>query len=223
MKIIEYTNTASAIIEFQDEHKYTTNTTYQNFKIGKIANPYDKTVFGIGCLGVGGYMAKVNNKLTDEYNSWKNLLARCYSDKYRYLHKTYEDCYMCDDWLNFQNHAAWYYENWYDVGEGRMHIDKDILIKGNKLYSPETCLIVPQRVNMMFMTKGRKDDLPTGITKNTSGTYVSCYNGKRYGTFKTLEEAVKEHDKQKRIHIKKVVEEYGNKLPPQIQEILLKW
>lgn len=224
MKLISINNgSAEVTIEFQDKNKYQRNTTYNNFNIGKIANPYDRTVFGIGYLGIGGYMAKVNNRLTDEYNSWKNLLARCYSDKYRYLHKTYEDCFMCDDWLNFQNYAAWYYNNWYDLSEGRMHIDKDILIKNNKLYSPETCLVVPQRINMLFIKHSNKDNLPSGISLTKSGKYHSSYNGKPLGNFRTLEEAVDKHDAAKRIHIKELVDDYDNKLPNNVISALLNW
>jgi hypothetical protein len=74
------------------------------------------------------------------------------------------------------------------------------------------------------MTKSRKDDLPTGIIHNKeSDTYVTHYNGVRYGKYETLEEAVVEYDRQKRIHIKEVAEEYKNILPSHVCEALLQW
>jgi hypothetical protein len=223
MKIIRYNTSSDITVEFQDEHKYQLNTTYGNFT-KSINNPYDIRVCGKGYIGEGKYSYQNDNKVNTVYDIWKNMLRRCYSDRLRWKYPAYEDSEMIDEWLNLQNFCEWYFDSYYDVGDGsRMHIDKDILFKNNKLYSPETCLIVPQRMNMIFMTKSRKDDLPNGISHNTSGTYASYYNGKRFGTYKTLDEAVEEHNKQKRIHIRQVVEEYGNKLPQKVINALLNW
>jgi hypothetical protein len=223
MKIIKYNTSSDITIEFQDEHKVQIDTTYCNFT-KSINNPYDIRVCGKGYIGEGKFSYQENHVINKIYDVWKILLSRCYDELQRELNIAYKDCDVCEEWRNLQNFGRWYENNYYDVGDGkRMHIDKDILVKGNKLYSPETCLIVPQRINMIFMSKGRKDDLPTGVRQNPSGTYASHYNGIRYGTYKTLEEAVAEHDKQKRIHIRQVVEEYGDKLPPKVIEALLAW
>ena len=69
-------------------------------------------------------------------------------------------------WHNYQNFAQWFNENRYDV-EGRLHIDKDILYPGNKIYCPDTCLLVPQRINMLFLNKPNKRGLPNGIIKSS--------------------------------------------------------
>jgi hypothetical protein len=224
MKVIHQFNANEIEIEFQDSYKYKTKVFYQNFKKGVVLNPYDKTIFSIGCLGVGKYRAKANNQKTLEYNIWMSILQRCYVEKYRYKYPAYEDCIVCDEWLIFQNFAQWYNDNIYYINDERMHIDKDILINDNKIYSPDRCIIVPQRVNMIFMNKAknRDSDLPNAIYRCVNG-YQASYNGKSLGVFKTVEGAINAHDSAKKIHIKQVVEDYGDKLPPKVQNALITW
>ncbi len=154
MKIIKCINGTNIVVKFQDEFGYEKLTTYSNFKRGQVRNPYDKTVMDMAYLGAGKYITKdENNKNSREYMCWKHMIERCYVEKHSDKHKSYFGiCSICDEWLNFQNFAQWYEENKYDVN-GRLHLDKDILIPGNKLYSPNTCLLVPQRINMLFMNK----------------------------------------------------------------------
>lgn len=222
MKIVRYNNSADITVEFQDEHRYQVNITYCNFTRG-VFNPYDKVICGVGCTGVGEYRMFIDGTHihTDEYVSWYNMICRCYKDKRA---TAYKDCEVCSEWLNFQNYAEWYSDNFYDIGEGRMHIDKDILIEGNRVYSPDTCIFVPQRINMIFMKKNRNtdSDLPTGINRCVNG-FRSTYNGKSLGVSKTLEEAIDKYNIQKRLHIKQQVEEYRERMPPRICDILLSW
>lgn len=62
MKLIKYVDCKNVIVEFQDEHGYQKKTTYREFLLGKVDNPYDKTIFGIGYRGVGEYGASANDK-----------------------------------------------------------------------------------------------------------------------------------------------------------------
>jgi hypothetical protein len=77
------------------------------------------------------------------YVRWENMLERCYCPKYHKLFPTYKDCYVCDDWLLFSNFKSWMKEQVWD----NCHLDKDILVKGNKVYSPHTCVFVHHKVN----------------------------------------------------------------------------
>lgn len=225
MKLINYNLSSDVTVEFQDEHKFKTNSTYSNFKRQNIVNPYDRSVCGIGYVGEGKYSYQSDNKVNTVYDIWKNMLRRCYSDKLRWKFPSYEDCEMCDEWLNLQNFCEWYFENYYDVGDGsRMHIDKDILVKGNRVYSPDVCILVPQRINMVFIKKHRNtdSDLPSGINRCVGG-FRSMYNTKSLGVSKTLEEAIDKYNVEKRLHIKQLVEEYRERIPPRICDILLSW
>lgn len=168
MKIIKYNDARDVIVEFQDEHKFKVNTTYSGFKKSEITNPYDKTVYGFGYVGEGIYNRK-NDKI--RYEKWSKMIQRCYDPYYLNKRPTYINCYVCNEWLCFQNFAKWYDENEYKCMNEEMHLDKDILIKGNKIYSPETCVLVPKRINSLF-TKRKKcrGEYPIGVN------YYSKYN-----------------------------------------------
>lgn len=227
MQIIKFNSKSDIRIKFLDEHGYERDATYQNFREGKIKNPYDKTIYGIGYLGVGKHFPHADNNGVQfkKYTTWQHMIGRCYCEAKRESHLAYSECTVCEEWHNFQNFADWYEKNFYDIGDGtRMHIDKDVLVKGNKVYSPETCIFLPQRINMMFTTKAKRidADLPNAIYRSKTG-YKSAYNGKSLGVFKTLEEAIDIHQIAKRKHIKQVVEEYKDRLPPYICEVLLRW
>ena len=212
MKIVRYKNSNDIDIQFLDEHGVVVkNRTYQSFCKGSVHNPYDKTIYGIGFLGEGDYLTsgERGTKSLPEYIAWKGILARCYHTQRLYT-AYYGKCTVCDEWFNYQNFAKWFNDNKYEC-PGRLHIDKDILSKGNKIYSPETCLLVPQRINMIFMhkTKTIDADLPNGINRSylLDGTirYRAIYNGKRIGTFDNIEECIESHNKVKYIMMKSCV------------------
>lgn len=227
MQIIEYNLRSDIRIKFLDEYGYETNTTYQNFKRGVMKNQYDKTIYGIGYLGEGKHHPHAGNDgiQFEKYTAWQHMIGRCYCEEKRESHPAYAGCTVCEEWWNFQTFAEWYEENFYDLGDGtRMHIDKDVMVKGNKIYSPSTCIILPQRINMIFMQKEKKRDidLPNAIYRCKTG-YQASYNGKSLGVFKTLESAIEAHDKEMRIHIKLIANEYRGRIPDYIYEALLKW
>jgi len=218
MKIIRYGNCQDIDIEFLDEHHYVKeHATYVNFKRGVVKNPYDKTVFGVGYMGVGKYKSKIDGKMTDEYEKWTGLIQRCYFDDKMfpaYCHKVT----VCEEWHNFQIFAKWLEENRYPVNE-RLHLDKDILYPGCNIYSPETCILVPQRINMLFTNKTNKRGLPNGIDQKKNG-YSAQYNEKKLGIFPTLEEAYQRYTIEKEKVIKEVAEEYKDIIPKQVYDAL---
>lgn len=90
--------------------------------------------------------------------TWKSMLARCYSAVHQKTHPTYIGCTVCEEWLTFSNFKAWMEkQDW----KGR-HLDKDLLTKGNRVYSPDTCIFVPNDVNQLVSHK-KKGVLPLGI------------------------------------------------------------
>ena len=93
------------------------NAQYQNFKDGKIKCPYEPAIFGVGYIGEGDYKVCENGKVTKVYNTWHNMLRRCYSEKEHKRHPTYKDCEAYKDWLNFQNYGEWFDNNYYEVDD----------------------------------------------------------------------------------------------------------
>lgn len=95
------------------------------------------------------------------YSRWVNLLRRCYSDKYLEKYPTYVGCKVCEEWLTFSNFKSWMEkQDW----EGKQ-LDKDFLVEGNKIYSPETCVFLPQSLNKFIVTRGGlRGDYPLGVS-----------------------------------------------------------
>lgn len=77
------------------------------------------------------------------YKEWSNMIMRSCNPKVHNRQPTYKDCKVCDEWLYFMTFKAWMgKQNWKGL-----HLDKDILFKGNKMYSPETCVFVGRGTN----------------------------------------------------------------------------
>lgn len=192
---------------------------YKSFKNGTIKCPYEPRAYGKGYLGEGKYKLSENGKHTDEYNIWHNMLMRCYDPKYQEKEPAYKGCQVEDYLLNFQNMGKWIEENYYEVLGEQMCLDKDILCKGNKVYSRENCIFVPQRINNLF-TKNNKvrGKNPIGVSDLPSGNYqVSCSNehGKYVylGAYSTKEEAFRVYKEYKESVIKNVIDSYEGKIP----------
>lgn len=152
------------------------------------------------------------------------MIRRCYDEKLKERYSAYYgDCSVCEEWHNFQNFARWWNENIYRVGTERMHLDKDILFDGNRMYSPNTCVISPQRINMLFMKKPNKYNLPNGIKPSSKGRYESKYNGKHLGVFNSIEDAVMAHDMAKLEALIQIANEYKDKIPNNLYEALINW
>ncbi|MFV8462605.1 hypothetical protein ACNO7T_15720 [Vibrio campbellii] len=142
----------------------------------------NKLVFGIGTNDYAGVVKDANGKHIPSYRKWKDMLKRCYSEKYLQEYPTYRGCSVCPEWLYFSNFKDWYDEN---VIEG-FQVDKDLLIESNKVYSPETCLFVSRRLNTLFTDSRNSRGLyPQGV-----GWMEECNKFrthlKRYGKQKHL-------------------------------------
>lgn len=221
MKIIVYNKKNDIIVEF--ENGYKVKSIYKDFKKGFIKNPYDKTVFGIGYVGEGKYGTCYNKGKPASYKIWINMMRRCYDKKHHKKSPTYIDVKCCSDWHNFQNFAQWYDEHYYEIVGQRMELDKDILHKGNKLYSPDNCIFVPHRINVLFVKNNAvRGQYSIGVTWNkTTCVYqsnCSTYDNNQLkqihlGNFNTEREAFESYKKFKECYIKKVANEYKELIP----------
>ena len=234
MKIVKYNNYNDIVIEFQDKYKTKVSTRYQNFKKGQVKNPYHLSVFGVGYIGQGKYKISINGKTTKVYNYWRDMLRRCYDPYYINKEITYIDCYVCDEWLCFQNFGKWWEENVYDCNDEKIHLDKDILYKNNKIYSPKTCIFVPERINFLFIKKdANRGKYPIGVCwhKVIGKFYASCSifdeenNRKQIhlGYYNTSEEAFLTYKQFKENYIKQVADEYKDLIPQRLYDAMYKY
>ena len=219
MVVKEYRNNKDIDVYFPEYDWTFEHAQYISFKKGNIKCPYEPRYFGKGYLGEGKYAMSENGKLTDEYKIWYNMLDRCYDSKFQKREPTYKGCKVEDYLLNFQHMGEWIEKNYYEVHGEVMHLDKDILCKGNKIYSRDTCIFVPKRINSLFVKcdKSRGKD-PIGVDQLPSGNYrVHCNNGYgKYiylGVYSTKEEAFRVYKKYKEKVIKEVIDSYEGKIP----------
>lgn len=97
------------------------------------------------------------------YETWKSMLMRCFSEKYKSKYPTYKDVTCCEEWLLFSNFKHWMeQQEW--VGK---QLDKDILVPASKVYSPETCAFVSQITNMFVVASdAARGEWPVGVYWN---------------------------------------------------------
>ena len=229
MIILDYNRKDDIVIEFQDDHKYKTHTTYQNFKSGCVKNPYDKIILDIGYIGEGKFNRSYNSKI---YNTWYRMFLRCY-DPYllNNTYITYRDCIIDERFHCLQDFGNWFEENYYEVPNEIMCLDKDILFKGNKVYGPDTCIIVPQTINSLIVKRynTKKDGLPIGVCyhKEHNKYMASCCtlkNNKKkivtIGYYNDPVEAFNAYKTFKEKHIKIVADKYKEYLPEKLYKAL---
>lgn len=168
-RIIKYNNHVNVEVEFiATGYKTTTRTSH--ILSGKIKDKLHPSVFGVGFNGVGKYKPSTNNKTTKSYDTWRSMMSRCYSKNYQHEKPTYAGCTVCKEWHNFQNFAKWF-ESYYIEG---FELDKDIIFKGNKWYSPITCMFVSQNDNAI------KAHAKSYKMINPKGETVEIYNMREF-------------------------------------------
>ena len=153
-----------------------------------------KKLFGVG-INDAPYMVKPSENgkryCCPYYSVWQGMLERCYSDRFHKIEPSYKDCIVCNEWLYFMNFREWMEkQDW----QGKA-IDKYILSNNNKIYSPETCCFVPQRVNNLLTDRASKrGKYPIGVFYKKANkkfmAQVQCSGINKYlGLFTTPEDA----------------------------------
>lgn len=222
MKIVNYIDSTNIIIEFQDEYKFKKHSNYDSFIKGSVKNPFFKNTYGVGFIGELDGMAYHH----PAFKYWESMMSRCYNEKFKNNRKTYQNCAVCEEWHNFSNFAKWYDENYYEIDNETMCLDKDILIKGNKLYSPKTCVFVPQRINSLFTKCDKTRNCLIG-TRKFKGKYISSFhfngNTKHLGYYEKEIDAFNKYKEAKEKYIKQIADEYKDKIPQKLYEAMYKY
>lgn len=144
------------------------------------------------------------------YQKWVSMIKRCYSSKTQDKQPRYKGCTVCDEWLLFSNFKKWMeVQDW----EGN-ELDKDLLKKGNKVYSPSSCLMVSREVNRFLLERGSKrGDFLIGVYYNNSCKRFSssCRNpitkkSERIGFFDTEIDAHIAYKARKRENATKLID-----------------
>ena len=231
LKIVDYVNNRQVGIIFEgSEQIYWAELTA--IKNGRVKNPLFPSVFGVGFIGEGKYKVSESGKLTKAYSFWSGMFERCYRPGFWESHPTYMGCTVCDEWHNYQNFAKWFEDNYYEVEGEDMHLDKDILVKNNKIYSPDTCVFVPKSINL-FPNKRQnfRGDLPMGVTYKSDNPkkYVSRVNNpltkeREYlGVYSNIEEAFEVYKERKESIAKDLANFYKEFIPQKLYISLMSY
>ena len=177
-----------------------------------------KLVYGVGISEKGEFKRSevVDGKwvVTKEYRLWAHMLERCYSDECHHRQPTYARCAVSDNFKNFQWFAKWC-QSQIGFGMQGYQLDKDILVQGNNIYSEDTCVFVPRRINLLLTkSDATRGIYPVGVAwKQANKKYVArCNDGsgkqKQLGYFLTPEDAFYNYKTVKEALIKSLADEY---------------
>lgn len=205
---------------------YETVTANNHIQSGLIRDRLKPSLYGIGILGdVETHLEGVRLK---EYYLWKDMFYRCYSERFLNMRPTYKGCSVSENFKYFS-----YFKDWCNkqVGFGNegWHLDKDILVKGNKVYSEDTCCFVPKEINVLLVkSNARRGEYPIGVSyrkdrnkykAGINNTIGSCF----IGYFNTPEEAFYAYKEVKETKIKVVAEKWKGLIDQRVYEALMNY
>ena len=223
MTIIRYNNNVNVVVQFSETGSVKT-CRYDAFKNGQVKDDYFKDIYGVACVGKTATINE-NGHRKKSYETWINMLNRCYTDKNIGRTNAYADCRVCDEWLCFESFEKWFDKNYYEIENERMHLDKDIIKKNNRIYCPEYCVFAPQRINILVMNKKScRGQYPVGVTKiendkkyrattNNCNEHIVTYHD-------TPEDAFYAYKERKEELIKQIADEYKDKIPQRLYDAL---
>lgn len=222
-EIVEYQNARKVKIRFI-KTGYECTVRASNILDGQVRDPYLPTVYGIGVTG-NKYPAKKNGKDLKEYKLWHGLLERCYCPKSLASKPTYIGCSVSDNFKSYEYFYEWCQEQ-VGFGNEKWEIDKDLLVKGNKVYSEDTCVFLPREINSALTHRKDVDnELPVGVLPVTNSTKYQAsikLDGKTHylGSFKTPELAFQAYKEKKEWSLTQLAFKWGYLLDPRAEKAL---
>ena len=215
-KVLKYNNAKDVEIQFF-KTGYEMTVELGSIRKGEVKDPYAPSVYGVGITGTK-YQPTINGVNTKECELWREMLKRCYSDICQKKHPTYIGCEVSDNFKYYEYFYEWCHKQIGFANEC-WHLDKDLLIKGGKVYSESTCIFLPQEINKVLTKRDKKrgEHLIGVIWSKTNKAFVarvSRNKGKpeHLGYFKTELEAYKAYKQAKEVFVK----EQANKWKSQI-------
>lgn len=221
IEIVEYNSATDVIVEFNDRYHSRKKTLYLYFKNQQVQCPscfvlYDKAI---------AYKEDIkNNKIA--YEKYRAMFDRCYG-KQDGNNVAYKGCEVCEEWFKFENFVTWFNDNYYEIDGQTMELDKDLFGNG-KLYSPQTCIFLPHRINSIFTRsenrRKKNKDLPKGVHTHKRQNGSTCYRVLRlrkdclFDNVEDAERAYKEIEQKRKIEL---AEEYKDYIPKKLYDFLI--
>ena len=230
-KILKYNDSKNVEIQFLTTG-YRKVAEMKEVKTGSIKDPYSPSVYGVGVLGTK-YPSTINGVNTKEYALWKHMLERCYSNTYKKKYPTYQGCGVSENFKSYEYFYEWCYEQvGFDAkGDGNpFQLDKDLLIKGNKVYSEDSCVFLPKEINSLLTKReALRGEYLIGVswskTNRAFKAQVNKNKGKReyLGIFNTEVEAFNAYKTAKESFIKEQADKWKDKIDPRAYNALMNY
>lgn len=177
------------------------------------------------------YSSHIAGVLSKEYQTWQDMLLRC-TQKYWDKFPTYTGTSCSENFKHYSFFYEWCHKqrgfNNIDENEKRWCLDKDILVKGNKVYSENTCCFVPARINTLLVKRAssRGEYLIGVCLDKRRGNFaarcgLSKGNNKYLGNFTTQQEAFQAYKVFKEEYIKQIAEQYKEQLSTKVYKALI--
>ena len=226
-KIVKYNDSKDVEIQFL-ETGYEKSARLDHIRNGKVKDPHSPSVCGVGIVGIK-YPISECGVHTKEYGLWQNMLERCCSDTYKKKNPTYIDCEVSHNFKNYEYFYEWCH-NQIGFGECGFQLDKDLLVKGNKVYSENTCVFLPKEINVALTkcTASRGEHLIGVYWKKANKAFVAMVNKNKgtqehLGYFKTELEAFNSYKTAKESFIKEQAEKWKSQIDVRAYNALMNY
>ena len=226
-KILKYNNKTNVEIQFL-KTGFEMFARLGDIRNGEIKDPYSQSVYGVGVLGTK-YQPTINGVKTKEYGLWADMLRRCYSDGFKKKYPTYEGCEVSENFKSFEYFYEWCHKQ-IGFANKDWHLDKDLLVKGNKVYSESTCVFIPSEINLLLTKRtASRGKYLIGVswskTTNAFKVMVRINKGKQefLGYFKTELEAFNAYKQAKEAFVKEQANKWKGKIDDRAYEALMSY
>ena len=226
-KILKYNDTRNVEIQFL-KTGYETVVQLGDIKSGYVKDRYLPSVYGVGVVGTK-YQPTINGVNTKEYELWRGMLKRCYSDVYKKKHPTYIGCEVSDKFKSYEYFYEWCHKQ-IGFGVKCWQLDKDLLVKGNKVYSENVCVFIPKEINQLLTKRAssRGEHLIGVYWSKTANAFVARVSrnkggSEHLGLFNTEIEAFNAYKVAKENHIKELANKWKGKIDERAYDALMNY
>lgn len=226
--VVEHFSWDKILIRHNDSFAHTAIVESGNLRKGAVRNPYHPCVYGVGFIGVGPHSVRENGRKSPAYTQWSGIIQRGHSGIFKKENPSYDDVSVSPEWHNFQEFSDWFYKQAHSMSPG-FQIDKDLMIIGNREYSPKACSFVPSQINSLLNDcAGRRGLLKQGVTfEKRRNSYVARISIKgrpmKIGRFPSENLAYSAYIEAKIRYVREMAEEYKLVLHPTVYDNLKNW
>ncbi len=224
--VLEYINSRDVTVKFLNTGNVRKTRTSE-LKKGEIRDNEAFPVYAVGVMDIPNELRRCH-PVPKEYIIWNGIRQRCYNENNKDKLMSYKDVEMSENFKFYSYFKEWCHQQTGFDQDG-WHLDKDILIKGNKVYSDNTCCFVPHEINTLLVKRNSlRGEFPIGVGfYKPLNKYISKLSthgkARNLGYFSSVEEAFAVYKREKEKYIKEVANKWKDQIDPRVYESLMNW